>query len=97
LAPPERHKGGNVVEEWKEQRAQARGEEIRAELKVRLSTGEAQSAAALYPQMPNHVSLSEVAFQLERLTDEGETTGEVGGVYRIAGNDRRPRQYGSAA
>ena len=66
----------------KEERARARGEGIRAELLARLSTGGPQSAVDLQPQLPQDVSLSEVAFQLARLTDEGKVNGETGGIYR---------------
>ena len=68
---------------WKDQRATARGEGIRAELLAKLRTGGPQSAADLYPQTPSDVSMSEVAFQLARLADEGKASGEVGGVYRL--------------
>lgn len=68
-----------------QERARERGERIRAELTAALRTGGPQSAADLHPQMPAAVSLSEVAFQLARLADEGETVGEVGGVYRPVG------------
>ena len=66
----------------KEGRARARGERIRAELLPKLRTNGPQSAADLHPQFPADVSLSEIAFQLDRLADEGQTVGEVGGVYR---------------
>ena len=68
----------------KEDRARARGEIIRAELLAKLRTGGPQAAADLQPQLPRDVSLSEIAFQLDRLADEGQTVGEVGGVYRLA-------------
>ena len=57
--------------------------EKRAELLAKLRTGGPQSAADLYPQTPSDVSMSEVAFQLARLADEGKASGEVGGVYRL--------------
>ncbi len=64
-------------------RARARGEGIRAELLERLTAG-AQNAADLLPQLSTpDVSLSEVAFQLDRLDDEGRAVGEVGGPYRL--------------
>lgn len=74
--------GGNVDGE-KVRRAQARGQEIRAELVALLSDGSA-GAAELLPliQTPD-VSLSEVAFQLDRLTEEGETVGKQGGSYQL--------------
>lgn len=64
-------------------RATARGEGIRAELKAKLRTGGPQSAADLHPEFRPDVSLSEVAFQLDRLADEGTTAGKVGGVYSL--------------
>jgi len=70
----------------KDDRARARGVDIRAELLTKLRTGGKQSAVALHPQLPHDVSLSEVAFQLDRLADEGQTVGEFGGVYRLARN-----------
>ncbi len=68
---------------WKSRQATARGEGIRAELLAKLTTGGPQSAADLYPQTPTDVSLSEVAFQLARLVEDGKASGEVGGVYRL--------------
>lgn len=66
------------------QQAQARGKGLRAEIKARLGSEGARSAADLLPQMPKDVSLAEVAFQLERLTDEGQVVGEAGGPYSLA-------------
>lgn len=68
----------------REQQAQARGEGLRAEIRTRLGTEGARSAAELLLQMPNDVSLAEVAFQLERLVEEGEVVGEAGGPYSLA-------------
>lgn len=65
----------------KERRATARGESVRAELAAKLRAGGPQSAADLYPQVARHVSLSEVAFQLDRLAEEKRAAGETGGVY----------------
>ena len=66
------------------QRATARGERLRAELLRRLRSGP-QPAAALLPQIEiADVTLSEVAFQLDRLAEEGLTVGEQGGPYRLA-------------
>jgi hypothetical protein len=67
----------------KEDHARARGEGLRAELLAKLRTDGPQSAAELDPKLPSDVSLSEVAFQLDRLAVEGQTVGEVGGVYRL--------------
>lgn len=65
-------------------RARARGECIRAELLTLLGDGPA-AAADLLPQIETpDVSLSEVAFQLGRLGEEGQTVGEQGSVYRLA-------------
>lgn len=66
----------------KERRATARGESVRAELLEKLRAGGPQSAADLHPQVARHVSLSEVAFQLDRLTDERKTDGKAGDNYR---------------
>ncbi|HEX3241124.1 MAG TPA: hypothetical protein VHR18_13440 [Solirubrobacterales bacterium] len=67
-----------------ERRARARGEGIRDELLARLEDGP-QTAAALLPQIGvSDVSLSEVAFQLDRLADERRTVGEQGAEYRLA-------------
>lgn len=72
------------AQDQRAQRAQARGEGLRIEIKARLRDGGAQSAADLLPHMLEDVSLAEVAFQLERLAEEGEATGEVGGSYSLA-------------
>jgi hypothetical protein len=66
------------------QQAQARGESLRGEIKTRLRSEGARSAADLLPHLPKDVSLAEVAFQLERLAEEGETVGETGGPYSLA-------------
>ena len=60
------------------QRAKARGERLRDELLTRLRSGP-QTAVALLPQLEvPDVTLSEVAFQLERLNEEGRTVGAQG-------------------
>lgn len=65
-------------------RATARGERLRAELLTRLRGGP-QTAVELLEQIePADVTLSEVAFQLGRLAEEGRTVGEQGGPYRLA-------------
>lgn len=64
------------------ERATERGERLRARLLELLREGGPQHAAELIPQMDRDVFLSEVAFQLERLAEEGKATGEQGGVYR---------------
>ena len=64
-------------------KAQARGEGIREELMALLRGGPA-GAADLLPliEVPD-VSLSEVAFQLDRLAEEGETVGKQGDTYQL--------------
>jgi hypothetical protein len=66
----------------KERQATARGESVRADLLAKLRSGGPQSAADLHPQLGRDVSLSEVAFQLERLTEETKTDGKAGDIYR---------------
>lgn len=66
-----------------QERATARGEGIRAALLAKLREDGPQSAADLHPHLPADVSLSEVAFQLCRLSDERKTLGTPGGVYRL--------------
>jgi hypothetical protein len=75
---------GQMADAEDQQRARERGERLRAELRAKLEAGGPQSAADLSPQVPPDVSLSEVAFQLGRLAEEGDATGTVGGVYRLA-------------
>jgi hypothetical protein len=65
-------------------RATARGEKIRAALIAALRGRGPASAADLHPLMPTEISLSEVAFQLDRLREEGLTEGGQGGPYRLA-------------
>lgn len=64
-------------------RATKRGEGIRDALRAKLREDGPQAAADLRPHFPADVSLSEVAFQLDRLADEGTTAGEVGSAYRL--------------
>jgi hypothetical protein len=68
-----------------QQRARERGERIRGELLARLANG-AQKPADLLPRLDTQdVSLSEVAFQLDRLAVEGEVVGgKDGQPYRLA-------------
>lgn len=67
------------------ERARERGEGIRAQLLAKLKTGGPQTAADLLPlDEMRDVSLSEVAFQLDRLAEEGRAVGEPGGSYRLA-------------
>jgi hypothetical protein len=71
-------------ERHRETAARARGERIRDEIAERLRQEGEQDAADLLPHLPNDVSLSEVAFQLIRMSEEGDAEGEVGGAYRLA-------------
>jgi len=65
-------------------RAKARGEGLRAELLAALEAGPA-SAVELLPRLKrSDLTLSEVGFQLERLSEEGRASGEVGGSYRLS-------------
>jgi hypothetical protein len=67
------------------ERARERGEGIRAQLLAKLEADGPRAAADLLPLTdPRDVSLSEVAFQLGRLVEEGRAVGEPGGVYRAA-------------
>jgi hypothetical protein len=66
-----------------QKRARERSERVRSELTAKLRTGGPQSAADPHSQMPGDIALSQVAFQLYRLANEGETVGE-GGVFRLA-------------
>jgi|RhiMetdeSRZDD1v2_1073273.scaffolds.fasta_scaffold1690792_2 hypothetical protein len=75
------HESDNEAQAQKQQEATARGEQIRAKLLERLRADGPQSAADLHPQLDRAVSLSEVAFQLDRLTEERKTDGKAGGAY----------------
>lgn len=78
------HHGEGSGRGRREREATARGEGIRSELLGQLREGP-QTAAALLPQVTTaEVSVSEVAFQLDRLAGEGRVVGEVGGPYRLA-------------
>jgi hypothetical protein len=55
---------------------------VRALIIERLREDGPQGAAELLPAVPSEVSLSEVAFQLERLAEERRASGEQGGAYR---------------
>lgn len=66
----------------KAQLAAARGIGLRMEIVSLLQSGP-QTAADLLPRLlTEHVSLSEVAFQLDRLTEERKTDGKAGDAYR---------------
>lgn len=64
------------------ERATARGERIRAVLLAKLHEDGPATATALARFMPPEISLSEVAFQLDRLAEEGKAVGEQGSEYR---------------
>lgn len=67
------------------ERARERGEGIRAQLLAKLEADGPRTAADLLPQIERRdVPLSEVAFQLGRLAEEGRVVGEPGGAYRLA-------------
>ncbi len=69
----------------KADRARERGEGIRARLLANLKAGGPKTAADLLPLIDTpDVSLSEVAFQLDRLADEGRAVGDPGDAYRLA-------------
>lgn len=76
------HESDDEAQARKQEAATARGERIRAKLLESLKAGSPQSAADLHQQLDRDVSLSEVAFQLERLTEERKTDGKAGGAYR---------------
>lgn len=76
---------GDETRTRKHEEAAARGQRIRDDLLQRLRTDGPQAAADLHPEMDREVSLSEVAFQLNRLAEEGRIAGEVGGVYAPTG------------
>lgn len=63
--------------------ARARGTKIREDLIALLRRGGPQPATMLYAQIEGDVSLSEVAFQLERLAEEGQADGEPDGIYQL--------------
>lgn len=63
--------------------ARARGVRIRAELVAILKESGPQAATMLYAQIEGDVSLPEVAFQLERLAEEGQASGEPDGLYEL--------------
>jgi DNA-binding Lrp family transcriptional regulator len=76
------HESDDETRARERQEATARGESIRARLLERLRADGPQSASELHPQLDRDVSLSEVAFQLDRLTEERKIDGEAGGIYR---------------
>jgi hypothetical protein len=68
----------------KDREAMARGERLRAEIVGLLADG-SRDAPGLLPRVElDGVSLSEVAFQLERLDEEARVIGVKGGPYRLA-------------
>jgi hypothetical protein len=77
--------GGEDIDQGRKDReAAARGERIRGEL-VGLLAGGPRAAPDLLPRLKSEgVSLSEVAFQLDRLEEEARVVGVKGGPYRLA-------------
>lgn len=75
---------GGENEREKQAKAAARGTGIREEIRARLRGEGPQEAADLLPHLPGDVTLSEVAFQLVRMSEEGDAEGAVGGPYRLA-------------
>lgn len=63
--------------------ARARGARIRADLIAKLQAGGPQPATMLYAQIDCDASLAEIAFQLERLVEEGQAVGEPDGAYEL--------------
>lgn len=75
---------GAVERGTRELEAQARGKALRTELLALLETGGPQDATELLPQVETaNASLSEIAFQLDRLAEEGRVVGEEGEPYRL--------------
>jgi hypothetical protein len=67
----------------KAQLATERGIGLRTEIVSLLQSGGPQTAADLLSQLrTERPSLSEVTFQLDRLTEEGKTDGKAGDAYR---------------
>ncbi len=79
--------GGDGREKYR--LARVRGEELRAELVARLSAGPQTADDLLAAIDREDVSLSEVAFQLERLRSEGRATGAAGEPYELTRGTRR--------
>lgn len=71
----------------RQETATTRGKQIRSQLVEALKADGPQTAVALLPriQMPD-ISLSEVAFQLQRLCEEGKASGAVGDTYSAPGD-----------
>jgi hypothetical protein len=68
----------------RQEEAAERGKAIRSELTETLAKDGPQTASALLPQIETPgISLPEVAFQLQRLAEEGKADGEVGGAYHL--------------
>lgn len=69
--------------------ARVRGEELRAELVARLHAGPQTADDLLAGIDRDGVSLSEVAFQLDRLRSEGRVTGAAGEPYELTRGTER--------
>ncbi|HET7444087.1 MAG TPA: hypothetical protein VFJ57_05455 [Solirubrobacterales bacterium] len=66
----------------RQEAATTRGEQIRSQLIEMLTTDGPQTAGDLLPRVETPgISLSEIAFQLQRLCEEGKATGAVGDTY----------------
>lgn len=66
----------------RQEAAAARGESIRSQLTESLTRDGPQTASALLRQIKTPgISLSEIAFQLQRLREEGKVAGAVGDDY----------------
>ncbi|MDX6623878.1 MAG: hypothetical protein QOE75_1810 [Solirubrobacterales bacterium] len=70
--------------------ARERGENLRAGLIAMLREGP-KTAAELIPREPGDVSPSEVAFQLERLAEDGRVVGAEDGPYRLGSQGSQGR------
>lgn len=74
----------------KRREARERGENLRAELIAMLREGP-KTATELIPRKPEDVSASEIAFQLERLAEDGRVVGADNGPYRLGSHGSQGR------
>ncbi|HUC00326.1 MAG TPA: hypothetical protein VMS11_10910 [Solirubrobacterales bacterium] len=66
----------------RQEAATTRGEQIRSQLIEMLTVDGPQTAGTLLPRVETPgISLSEIAFQLQRLCEEGKAIGAVGDTY----------------
>jgi hypothetical protein len=70
--------------------ARERGENLRAELIAMLREGP-KTVTELIPRKPEGVSTSEIAFQLERLAEDGRVVGGEDGPYRLGSQGSQGR------